>query len=324
LGRIAFALSRLGPLLGFGMMVVAYFLLEKAFKEYGTREVIAHLKGMHFSSIWMAACLTILCQGVLTAYDALAAQCLGPALPYRRTALAAFLGYAFSHSLGFSMISGAPVRYRLYSAWGVSAKNVTSIVALNCLSWCLGLMAVGGSALVLFGMPLPPEAEAGVLRWRLLGILCLLVVAAYLFLRYRGRPFRVSRWNLLLPRLRTALLQVGVACMDWSLTAGVLYVLLPAKGTAFGPFLGIFSVAQAAGLVSQIPAGLGILDTAVIALLPSSIPKDSALSALVAFRLIYTLAPLAITLGLLAVFEVRRRIGALNHFRPAEEYCGRG
>ena len=31
------------------------------------------------------------------------------------------IGYAFAHSLGFAILSGGAVRYRLYSAWGLSA-----------------------------------------------------------------------------------------------------------------------------------------------------------------------------------------------------------
>lgn len=301
------ALASLGPLLGSGLLLVALFILARTFEDFGAGDVWGHLKTIPGSSILAALSLTALCHLVLTAYDTLAGRCLKLPVPYRKTALAAFLGYAFSHSLGFSMFSGAPIRYRLYSTWGISTKNVAYIVALNSLSWWLGLMVVGGSTLVLFGVRPSAHGLLAVLPWKLLGLSSLLIVGAYLLSCSCLRALRFRRWSLSLPPFPLALSQVAVSCGDWCLTASILYVLMPPMAVSFGHFLGVFVLAQAIGLFSQVPAGLGIMDSAIISLLPGAIPGHAILSSLIAFRLIYTLAPLVLAFGLLAVFEVRRR-----------------
>jgi hypothetical protein len=48
---------------------------------------------------------------------------LGRRTPFRRLAYAAFLGYAFANSLPLSVVTGAAVRYQLYSQWGISARG---------------------------------------------------------------------------------------------------------------------------------------------------------------------------------------------------------
>ena len=69
--------------------------------------------------------------GTLTLFDPLALHYLGKRLPYRQTALASFTGYAFSHNLGLGWLSGGAVRYRLYTAWGLSSLDIGIVLAFN-------------------------------------------------------------------------------------------------------------------------------------------------------------------------------------------------
>jgi len=64
-------------------------------------------------------------------------------LAYRKIAFASFIGYAFSTNIGFSMIAGSSVRYRLYSSWGLSAIDIPRSLPLHSGLW-LGLGAVAG------------------------------------------------------------------------------------------------------------------------------------------------------------------------------------
>ena len=84
---------------------------------------------------------------MLTGYDLLAFALHRQALPRARIALASFLAYAISNNVGFAMLSGASVRYRFYTRWGVTAEELSRIVVLYSVTFWLGLLALGGLSL---------------------------------------------------------------------------------------------------------------------------------------------------------------------------------
>ena len=62
----------------------------------------------------------------------------------------------------------------------------------------------------------------------------------------------------------------------------------------------MFLLAQVAGIVSQVPGGLGVVETVLLLLLSPTLPAASVAGALVAYRAIYYLLPLSIATVLLA------------------------
>jgi phosphatidylglycerol lysyltransferase len=101
---------------------------------------------------------------------------------------------------------------------------------------------------------------------------------------------------------------VAIACIDWVLVAAILWSVLPLPppGLTFPVLLGAFVLAQVAGLVSHVPGGLGVFDFIFIALLSGYVEPTRLLSAIVVFRIIYYLAPLAVALLMLAANELAR------------------
>ena len=88
--------------------------------------------------------------------------------------------------------------------------------------------------------------------------------------------------------------------------AGIVYFALPdAANPGFLQVLGAFLAAFSAGLASHAPGGLGVLELTFLKAAPQ-IPPAPALAALLAFRLFYLIAPLAISLVVAAEFERRR------------------
>jgi phosphatidylglycerol lysyltransferase len=99
-----------------------------------------------------------------------------------------------------------------------------------------------------------------------------------------------------------------VAGVDWTLAAGVLYVLLPREyGLGYLPFLGAFLLAQSAGLVSHVPGGLGVFETLIVLLLGPRIPPAEVLGSLLAYRAIYYFTPFAAGVATLAAHELHRQ-----------------
>ncbi|MBE0618132.1 MAG: bifunctional lysylphosphatidylglycerol flippase/synthetase MprF, partial [Proteobacteria bacterium] len=124
----------------------------------------------------------------------------------------------------------------------------------------------------------------------------------------RRGPLRLRNWEIEVPSLGLSLAQVGVSAADWALAGSVLFILFPrVAGLSLPLFLALFLLAQVAGLVSGVPGGLGVFETAMVLLLTPWLPAPAALGPLVAFRGVYYLAPLIAAVFLFAAEEALRR-----------------
>jgi glycosyltransferase 2 family protein len=111
---------------------------------------------------------------------------------------------------------------------------------------------------------------------------------------------------LRLPSIEQSLTQIALASVDQAIAAAVLYVLLPSNAAIdFATFLGIYIVAAPLSLLSLVPGGLGVFETALLVVLADS-PKAASLASLIAYRFIYFLLPLALAVACEAVYEFRR------------------
>jgi phosphatidylglycerol lysyltransferase len=118
-----------------------------------------------------------------------------------------------------------------------------------------------------------------------------------------------------------ALAQAATASLDLVASAGVLYVLLPAMPDfSFAGFIGYYLLAVLAGLVSQVPGGLGVFESVMMVALSSRLRADAVLGALLAYRGIYYLLPLVIGIALMLVQEVREHA---RRFQPVADILGR-
>ena len=116
----------------------------------------------HGVSPWPSV-LTAVNYGILTGYDFLAFAYLGRHLPWRRVVLTSFLAYAISNNVGFAMLSGASVRFRFYTRWGITAEQLSRIVFSYVVTFWLGLLLIGGLSLAVGPLTreLGPSAPRG-------------------------------------------------------------------------------------------------------------------------------------------------------------------
>src|SRR5262245_56082375 len=91
-------------------------------------ELTADVVATPRSRLALALTLTGLNYAILTSYDLLAFAYIGKSFRRIRVAVASFLAYAISNNVGFAMLSGASVRYRFYSRWGVTGEELSRIV----------------------------------------------------------------------------------------------------------------------------------------------------------------------------------------------------
>jgi phosphatidylglycerol lysyltransferase len=264
--------------------------------------------------IGAAFLLTALNYAVLTGYDFIALASIGrpslrspggKGLSRANVAVTSFLAYAIANSVGFAMLSGASVRYRFYSRWGITGQQFSQIVISYSMTFWLGLLALGGLSLV-FSPLLVDVPLARVLTT--VGVLLLSVSVAYVVAAtLRTRPISVRGLQLPLPSGRLALLQLLLSSVDWALAGAVLYVLLPHGAAPFVVVLSAFLAAQILGLAAHVPGGVGVFEGVIVLLLKPYMTSVQLAPALVAYRVIYYIAPLTIALIVLAGAEISQR-----------------
>lgn len=309
--------------MGAALFLAALWVLYHELRKYPPETILKSLAGIPAAVIFLAVLFSAANYLVLIQFDALAFRSIGEHLPYRRIMLAAFVGYALSNNAGFNTISGSSVRYRFYSAWGVPGWEIFRVVVFYSLTFWVGLFWLGGTLFLFQPMDIPPSLRLPFATVRPLGAILLSLGVVYLVLCAIARKsLRLWRLEIALPSLRLALFQIVLAALDWMLASAILYILLPSLDRLpYMTFLGIFMLAQIAGLVSQVPGGLGVFETVIVLLLREFLPSPEVLGALIAFRAVYYLLPLVVALVLLGVHEIveKRRSGASGSGAPPRE-----
>jgi phosphatidylglycerol lysyltransferase len=308
----------LKPLLILALFAVALRVLHDTLAQYRYRDVIRYLDALPIDQILLAAALTLLGYLVMTGYDTLAFRYIRHPLPYFKIALASFIGYAFNNNAGFSGLVGGSLRYRLYNAWRLTAVEIAKVIAFCTVSFWLGFVLLGGIFFLTTPPDIPPSIHIPFASIRLLGIVLLLPAVGYmLWIAIRREPVRIKQWEFELPSAGLFVAQLATSCLDWIIAASVLYILLPdSLPLTFGRFLGIFLLAQIAGVASNVPGGIGIFEAIILVFLAPFFSASALLGALVAFRVIYYLLPLLVAILLLATHEIiEKREGVAKAWR---------
>jgi phosphatidylglycerol lysyltransferase len=297
----------LPPLVGLILFAAALLVLRKELHAATWHELTSDVLATPLAQLLAALLLTALNYVALTGYDLLAFAYIGNPLSRWYVAGASFLAYAIANSMGFAMLSGAAVRYRFYTRRGITAGELSRIVFSYSITFWLGLLALGGISLVVSPLPGAHELPAHELVVPAGWLLLLTSVAYLVAVVVRREPIRVFRFELPLPSPRIAFAQLGVSAVDWALAGAVLYVLLPKSELSFLGLLGAFLAAQLLGLASHVPGGMGVFEGLMVLLLKPFLSPAQLLPALVVYRVIYYLVPLAIALVVLVADELRQR-----------------
>ena len=306
-------LSRIAPIffsvLLFGLSLWA---IASELRKYSWQDVINSLNAIPNQYLLLAVIFTAIDYLFLTGYDTLAVKYINSSLAYKRTALVAIISYGISNSVGFALLSGSAIRYKFYSTWGYSAAKIAQIITFCNLSFWLGLFAVGGTVFALTPLEIPKQLNLPFLSVRPVGFIFLAIIVTYLL--WSGlskKPLKIKSWVLPHLPFKLSLAQIALTSLDWTFAAAVLYILLPVpKQISFFSFFGIYLLAQLAGIISNVPGGLGVFETILILLLSPPISSDGLLGALLAYRGIYYFLPLGVSILMLGWYEFKQRRSA--------------
>ncbi|MCG6965836.1 MAG: bifunctional lysylphosphatidylglycerol flippase/synthetase MprF [Chromatiaceae bacterium] len=278
-----------------GLFITALWVLHRETAGIRFADVAVNLRSVPWGAVLVALGFTTASYAALTGYDWLALRHIGRPLAYPGVALTSFVATAVGHNLGVAMLSGGAVRYRLYSAAGLSAAEIATVIGLVGLTFGLGVSFVIG-VIMLLGMPettqilrLPQPLVQGVGATLLVMILLYAIWGAV-----RRTPLQLRGWQLAMPGPGTTALQITFAALDIGFAAAVLYVLLPAQVQVSYPhLLSIYVLAIGAGIISHVPGGLGVFESVLLLALPDA-PRDALLGGVLAYRIVYYLLPLGL------------------------------
>jgi hypothetical protein len=219
---------------------------------------------------------------------------------------AAFVSYVVNLNLG-AIIGAAGFRYRLYSRFGLRSGEISRIMGFSILTNWLGYLVLGGGVFTMGDIELPSGWPTPSVTLRPLGVGMWLLASGYLVLcASPRRTVRIRGVEVALPSVRLALVQIAVSSASWVTIAAVAYILLGAQ-VPFLTVLGVQLLAAVAVVILHIPAGLGVLEAVYLFVLRRELPTAEILSALVAFRGVYYLAPVLPAVAVYLLLESRSR-----------------
>jgi uncharacterized membrane protein YbhN (UPF0104 family) len=298
--------NRVGAILSVVIITVALVVLYRMLSDLDIEDVIDALSTTSWYHIALACIFVAAGYFTLTFYDLFALRAIGRTeVPYGVAALAAFTSYSIGHNIGASVFTGGAVRYRIYSAWGLTAIDVAKICFIAGLTFWLGNATVLG-----LGIAWQPQAASAIDQlpaWlnRGAAILTLVVLATYVVWVWR-KPRIVGRdgWQVKLPDGKLTLLQIAIGIVDLSCCALAMWILMPEEPhIGFVTLSVIFVSATLLGFASHAPGGLGVFDAAMLAGL-WQFDKEQLVAGLLLFRLLYYFIPFGLALAILGLREL--------------------
>ncbi len=171
------------------------------------------------------------------------------------------------------------MRYRLYSRLGLPGGTITRIFSLSITTNWLGYILLGGVIFTIGVVQLPAHWYIDEATLRILGIVLLLIIAAYLWACAfaKRRHMTIKGQKLVLPSWKFAVLQMVVSSANWMAMGAIIWLLIGEDVNYFF-VLGVLLVSSIAGVIVHIPAGIGVLEAVFIALLAGSMCLTGRLS----------------------------------------------
>jgi uncharacterized membrane protein YbhN (UPF0104 family) len=190
--------------------------------------------------------------------------------------------HALAHVLGWHVVLGLLVRRRSYRAEPAQLVGILVAVGTAVFAGAAAMLAIGAASV--------KSQWAG---WLVVGL-----VGALAVLGRKGRVTsnlpRPTRWCM--HQLNAVAAIIPVSFLEAAAALTALWVLVPGGTFASWPvFVVTCILAQALGVASHVPGGLGVFEAAMLASVPAEV-RPGLLAAIGAYRVLYGLVPFA-TLG---------------------------
>ncbi len=289
------------------LLVAAVWVLWREFHKLSFESVKAAMAGWGVVAIVMTLVLSVASFLLMGLIEWVGLRWTGARVPMGPTQLGSFLANGIAHAIGANLLTSGAIRARFYERFGVSLTQAAGATLFAAFSFGVGLSALSGAGLLLASSADLSRTAMPLLAARGLGAGLLAVAGGYVVLcALRRRPITGFGRSLTLPTARDALAQLVLGVVDNAIAAAILWILLPAGGPSYVTFVGAYAVACITGLISSVPGGAGVFESAMAALLPGVAPAELA-AAFLGYRLAYYILPLILAALTLAVETLRSR-----------------
>jgi uncharacterized membrane protein YbhN (UPF0104 family) len=297
---------------GLLFLIFVVTLLTIQARQIEWNKVLTALQDYPITASWGAVLLACVSFALYGCYDLLGRYYTGHKLGVGAVMTTAAVSYGFTLNLG-SLVGGIGVRLRLYSRLGLALGDINRVISFSMLTNWLGYVLLSGLIFSFVPPALPENWKVDTMGLRLIGFALLAIAGGYFaacaLLRVRKRQIRGHEIEL--PSARLAALQFLTGASNWLVMSGILFILLQHR-IEFFMVVSVLMVAAIAGVIFRVPANLGVLEAVFIALLANKMPQAEILAALVAYRVVYYLIPLALATVTYGVLEARAKKLAKN------------
>ncbi len=303
--------KRLINIFFFCLVPVMLYLLVR---NLDWQEVKTALHAYSWQTLTLALVASAASYAVYSCFDLIGSHYTEHKLPARQTIPVTFVCYAFNLNLS-SWVGGIAMRYRLYSRLGLDVPTITKVISISLLTNWLGYIILAGGVFSLRLVDLPENWKIGETTLQYIGFGLIAAALIYLFACKfsKRRNWHFGKQEITLPSLRMASAQVVLGTLNWGLMAAMIFILLPDK-VSYWDILGILLISSIAGVITHIPAGLGVLEAVFIALLQHQVAKGTIVASLIGYRVIYFLIPLAVAVVVYLILEKRAK-----HIRTSQD-----
>lgn len=315
--------STLSKILGAAATLFGAWLLFRVLGRYDTHEIIGALQKLGTVDVLLAVLFTVLSFAFLSLGEFAALTHAGQKVGIRRIVRTTVAAIGIGHAIGLAALSSGAVRYRMYRRAGVHLADLGKVMVFAGLTVMVGMMAVGGIAMLA-----RPGAIAELLGWdvlpvRAIGVALLALTAGYVGLcALHLRAIRIKKVSLALPGWRLALVQLVAGSGNYAAIAACLYACLRAFADTDYPTVATLYVgADATALIGHVPGGWGVLEYVMTA----ALDQPHLIAGVLVFRTIYYLVPLFVGLAVFAYDEVarlRQRRSATDKSHPPAAAAG--
>jgi uncharacterized membrane protein YbhN (UPF0104 family) len=304
-GRRALSVAlRIVPIV---LLAAAAWVLWREFHHLSWDAVGHAIAGWGTTAIALALLLSAASFVLMGVIEWVGLRWIGARVPLRTVALGSFLANAIAHAIGANLVVSGAIRARTYDRHGAGLSQVAGATVFAAVSFGVGLSALSGGGLLLASSAELDATAITPLVARSLGATLVAGALGYVVLcALMRRPIRVLRRQITLPDVWDALAQLVLGVVDNGIAAAILWILLPAKAVSYVTFVGAYAVACIVGLISSVPGGAGVFESAMAALLPE-VDSAALAAAFLGYRLCFYILPLMIAFLALAADAYRHR-----------------
>lgn len=294
------------PFAGAAILAVALVFLYRELGSYHLADIAGKMRDFPHRKLAAAIAVTVISYITVTCYDFLAFSYIKQKLPYPRIFFTSLVSYIFGNNIGMSVLSSGTVRFRFYSAAGVSSVDIVKIITFTAVTFWIGIITLAGIVFIFEPVNAPALLHLRFFSLRSLGVILISVVLLYMAITvFYSRKISFRELEIEIPGWKTGLGQIAVSFADWSIAGLVLYFLLPdSLGLTYAEFIPLFLLAQISGLVSHVPGGVGVFETVIILMLSGRGSSPEIFSSLILYRVVYYLFPFAVGLVMFTAAEL--------------------